>query len=331
MGVIDTIETCKAKKIKGGLLSLDIQKAFDSLSHSYLQNVFNFYNFGPNISRWLTLLSTNRAARIIINSDITTEIFELERGNAQGDTISPFLFNLGYQILLFKLEYDLQIAGLTERVELGPDFPPLPLNVSQVPPRVYAMADDATLLIKMEVESLVRVRNILVDFEQLSSLSCNVEKTKLMQFGSNEPVLENITRIGFDIKTELTLLGLKIQNNCSTYSASKDHIEEKIRNQVNFWNRFDLSLPGRVSVSKTFMYSQLNYLGCFLPLEQYRIVNIENLIEGYVRGNLNISKARMTLPREEGGNGLFEIEPFLCGQVCTWAKRAQTLDDHWKL
>jgi hypothetical protein len=39
----------------------------------------------------------------------------------------------------------------------------------------------------------------------------------------------------------------------------------------------------------------------------------------------------MTLPREEGGIGLFAIEPFLGGQVCTWAKRAQTLDDHWKL
>jgi hypothetical protein len=238
---------------------------------------------------------------------------------------------LGYQILLFKLEYDLQIAGLTERVELGPDFPPLPPNVSQVPPRVYAMADDATMLIRMEKESLERIRNILVDFEHLSGLSCNVEKTTLMQFGNNEPVPENITRIGFDIKSELTLLGLKIQNNCSTYSASKNHIEEKIRNQVNFWNRFDLSLPGRVSVSKTFMYSQLNYLGCFLPLEQYRILNIESIIEGFVRGNLNISKARMTLPRKEGGIGLFAIEPFLGGQVCTWAKRAQTLDDHWKL
>jgi hypothetical protein len=41
MGVIDTIETCKAKKIKGGLLSLDIQKAFDSLSHSYSYTLKN--------------------------------------------------------------------------------------------------------------------------------------------------------------------------------------------------------------------------------------------------------------------------------------------------
>jgi hypothetical protein len=157
-------------------------------------------------------------------------------GNEQGDTISPFLFNLGYQMLLFKLEYDLQIAGLTERVELGPDFLPLPFNVSQVPPRVYAMADDATMLIKMEKDTLVRMRKILADFEHLSGLSCNVEKTTLMQFGSNEPVPENIKSIGFDVKSDLTLLGLKIQNNCSAYSVSKDHIEEKIITQINFWS-----------------------------------------------------------------------------------------------
>jgi hypothetical protein len=66
-------------------------------------------------------------------------------------------------------------------------------------------------------------------------------------------------------------------------------------------------------------------------MELIRINNIETLIEGYVRGPLNISKARMTLPREEGGVGLFLVETFLAGQVCSWGKRAQSLDDHWKL
>jgi hypothetical protein len=331
IGVIDSIETCKHKNIKGALLSLDIQKAFDSLSHSYLQNVFKFFNFGPNISRWLTVLSMNRAARIVINSEISTDIFELERGNAQGDTISPFLFNLGYQILLFKLEFDLQIAGLVPGVTLAQDFPPLPDRVSQVPPKVYAMADDATVLTRMDYDTLVRIRNILAEFEALSGLACNVEKTTLMQFGSVEPVPQNILDLGFDVKNEVKLLGLKIQNNCSNYTASKNDIEEKISCQIRFWNRFDLSLPGRISVSKTFMYSQLNYIGCFLPIETERLVAIENSIEHYVRGPLNISKERMTMTREEGGLGLFDIQIFLGSQVCTWAKRAQTLDDNWKL
>ncbi len=84
-------------------------------------------------------------------------------------------------------------------------------------------------------------------------------------------------------------------------------------------------------MSKTFMYSQLNYIGCFLPIETERLVNIENSIEQYVRGPLNISKERMTLTREEGGLGLFSIAIFLGSQACTWAKRAQTLGDNWKL
>ena len=58
------------------------------------------------------MISTNRRACIILENGLWGEIFELERGNAQGDTISPFLFNLGYQILLFKINFDLQKAGL---------------------------------------------------------------------------------------------------------------------------------------------------------------------------------------------------------------------------
>ncbi len=108
-------------------------------------------------------------------------------------------------------------------------------------------------------------------------------------------------------------------------------IEDKIRNQIRFWGRFDLSLPGRVSIAKTFLYSQINYLGCFLPIIDEKINTFETLIEDYVRGPLNISKERMTLTREEGGVGLFKISVYLAGQICTWAKRAQSLDDNWKL
>ncbi len=79
------------------------------------------------------------------------------------------------------------------------------------------------------------------------------------------------------------------------------------------------------------MYSQLNYPGCFLPLSEEKVVLFENLIENFVRGPLNISKERMTLTPEEGGIGLFDIKKFLGAQSCCLAKRAQNLDDNWKL
>jgi hypothetical protein len=67
-----------------------------------------------------------------------------------------------------------------------------------------------TVLTRMDFDTLVRIRNILAEFEALSGLACNVEKTTLMQFGSDELVPQNILVLGFDVKNEVKLLGLKI-------------------------------------------------------------------------------------------------------------------------
>jgi hypothetical protein len=92
--------------ISGLLISLDMKKAFDSLSHDYLKKCLEFLGFGREIIKWIMLVSTNCKACIEINKNRLTNTFELLRGNAQGDVISPFLFNIGYQILLLKLELD---------------------------------------------------------------------------------------------------------------------------------------------------------------------------------------------------------------------------------
>ncbi len=145
-----------------------------------------------------------------------------------------------------------------------------------------------------------------------------MDKTTLMQIGSLEPIPADVRPLGFDMQNEVKLLGLKIKNN-GNYDESIDNMELSISSQIRFWSRFNLSLPGRINVSKTFMYSQLNYLGCFLPLPEEKVVLFENLIENFVRGPLNISKERMTLTREEGGIGLFDIKKFLGAQSCCWA------------
>jgi hypothetical protein len=109
INIIDSINKTKASGNRGALVSLDIKKAFDSTSHRYFQCVYSFFNFGPNFIRWLNLISTNRRACIILDNELYSSFFDLERGNAQGDTVSPYIFNLGFQILLFKINFDLQI------------------------------------------------------------------------------------------------------------------------------------------------------------------------------------------------------------------------------
>ena len=164
ISVSDCISKCNSRKVRGALLSLDISKAFDSLSHSFLNSVLLFFNFGENFIRWITLLATNRTACIILNENDTSRSFMLERGNAQGDTISPFLFILCYQILLFKLEYDLQIIGIIEEPALPAHLTPVPAQVSIQRGRVYAYADDGNIIVQMDLRSLSRIKRILADF-----------------------------------------------------------------------------------------------------------------------------------------------------------------------
>jgi len=296
INVIEGIEKCNSLGRKGGLISLDIKKAFDSLSHSYLKSVYQFYNFGPKLQKWLTLLCTNRKACIILDNIETTENFDLERGNAQGDTISPFLFNIGYQILLFKLELCLQIKGLLgDFATRNNEFLVQQGRHNQVrhnDPKAFALADDCSLLVDLTTVSLENIISILRDFEVISGLSCNLEKTALMIIGGEDNAGEDIRNLGFEIKSEITLLGAKIKNNGCCYSNNTRVIIDKIRKQANFWKRFNLSLPGRICVAKTFLYSQINYLGCFLPLDSRTISDIEYEIESFVGGNLRIAKNR---------------------------------------
>ena len=327
ISVSDCISMCNSKKVRGALLSLDISKAFDTLSHTFLNSVLEFFNFGERFIRWIRVLATNRTACIILSETEVSRNFILERGNAQGDTISPFLFILCYQILLFKLEYDLQIIGLIEEPILPVNLPPIPRQVPSKKNRVFAYADDGNILVMMDLTSLRRIKEILYNYGILSGLVCNVEKTCLMQLGSDAPIDQDIIELGFNIVDQMTVLGMKIGG-----EPDQNFLEicRKVNNQILFWSRFNLSLPGRISIAKSMMYSQINYLGCFLPLSIVETQRLSIMIEDFVKGNLNISRKRIITPCKEGGLGLFNLRNFLDAQRCSWVKRAQNLDDNWK-
>ena len=334
ISVIEGIEKCKMNRKKGAIISLDIKKAFDSLSHNFLQGVYDFFNIGPKLKKWITLLSTKRKACIIVGGNKTTEFFDLERGNSQGDTISPFLFNLGYQILLFKLELYFQIEG-TQSEFAGEINAAVTTATGRAPtvssdPKVAAMADDCTLLVNLHVENLQVIIGVLDEFEKISGLGCNLDKTVLMPVGILEPVSQEIKDLGLQIVSEITLLGANIKNTGSSFENNGKIILEKIKKQVNWWKRFNLSLPGRIAVSKTFLYSQINYLGCFMPLSQNILNGIALEIEKFVRGKMQIGKAKIYDTVKNGGLGMFHVTDFLDSQCCAWVRRAVSMDEMWK-
>jgi len=83
---------------------------------------------------------------------------------------------------------------------------------------------------------------------------------------------------------------MKIHNNIVGFEDSAQSIVNNINKEINFWLRFRLSLPGRINVAKSMLYSQLNYLGSFLPFDNEQLNSFSVPIINSVKGNLNLEK-----------------------------------------
>jgi hypothetical protein len=112
----------------------------------------------------------------------------LEQSRAQGDNILPNTFNFADQILIWKIEPDLQIAGVWQNFQI-----PQEVNINDTSffacesnretCKNESMADDNTTLALMTTGNLARLRTILDDFGDIGGLRCNYDKTCILKVG----------------------------------------------------------------------------------------------------------------------------------------------------
>lgn len=89
------------------LLMADFTKAFDRISHPYLDAVLTAMGVGPNMRRFLMSITTQQQACVILNRPIGPE-FPLSSGVRQGNPVSPMLFNIALEPLLYRLQQGLR-------------------------------------------------------------------------------------------------------------------------------------------------------------------------------------------------------------------------------
>jgi hypothetical protein len=94
INVCETIRYCDNKNINGVLLSVDQSRAFDTISHKYMQEVYKFFGFGNNFINMMDTLGTNRNAAIIFEDGTISDNFDLETGRPQGDGPSPLQYRV---------------------------------------------------------------------------------------------------------------------------------------------------------------------------------------------------------------------------------------------
>ena len=59
------------ENIPGTIFSVDFEKAFDKIDWEYLDHVLEYYNFGPQLRKWVKLFYTDTLSTVNVNGWFT--------------------------------------------------------------------------------------------------------------------------------------------------------------------------------------------------------------------------------------------------------------------
>ena len=94
----DILEISAVFNMRRYIVTIDIEKAFDSLSHSFLLAYLKKFGFDHDFIRQVKILIESQES-CIVNAGTTTSYFNLEKGAGQGDPVSAYLFILCLEVL----------------------------------------------------------------------------------------------------------------------------------------------------------------------------------------------------------------------------------------
>lgn len=230
--VQQVIRDLHKSKTPAFFIKLDISKAFDTVSWTYLLHIMSHLGFGQRWRCWISSLWCTASSSFLLNGDPGRRILHC-RGVRQGDPLSPMLFLLAMEPL-YRLFKKAQEWGL-----LGPLRPGCDTF------RVSLYVDDAAVFLRPNKQELQVFHCILNIFGQASGLITNLEKTEYY------PIQSQTTNLQFMVDAQHSIsqfpckyLGLPLHTRKPT-RASWDLLIQKVGDRLPEWKRRFFTYPGR--------------------------------------------------------------------------------------
>ena len=307
----DIMHYVDKNNLQGMLMLIDFQKAFDSVSWSFLSNVLDFFNFGKSFCKWINVFNNNIQASIL-QSGFLSKFFSIQRGCRQGDPIASYLFLLCGQIMYLMVDNNLNIKGIT---------------VNNRTHKITQFADDTTMFLDGSRDSLLAILNTLEIFGSLSGLKVNTDKTKIIWLGKkkhSQDMYDTLKKLDWGA-TEFNLLGLQFSVDLTKMTTLNFNLAlVKINKILNRWKKWNLSPFGKIVVIKTFVISTLNHMFASLPSpDKQTISNLNHLLYSFLWDNKpnKISQKQITNDYLHGGLKMVDIEMFILSQKVAWIRR----------
>lgn len=317
--VYDTLVYTEKENIPGMLFTIDFEKAFDSVSWSFMQKCLHSFRFGSDMVKWIKLFYTDITTCIYMNGQYSSW-FPLKRGVRQGDPSAPYLYLICAEILSLMIRNNVNIKGITIKGKQS--------ILSQ-------FADDTTLYLDGSEKSFKEAVATLSKFGLMSGLKINFEKSQVIWIGRNKNSDIRYMRDKNFVWDPGTFRILGINFSTDTESIVRINYDEKLfamKRIMSFWKKRQITPFGKITVIKTLVFSKIIHLLISLPDPHDDFVKTleKELISFLWNGKRSkIKKSIIFKQYSEGGLRMLNIRSFLSAMKLSWLKRL-LMDSEWK-
>ena len=317
--VSDVLEITKTMDIEGYILTMDIEKAFDSVDHPFLFATLEKIGFDPYFLDWIKVL-LNKQESCVINGGVSTGYFPLERGSRQGDPISAYLFIIVMEVFFTMIRSNPNIKGL---------------DIFGFMYLLTAYADDTTFFPK-DLKSVHEIFKTFDLFSKYSGLKANVSKCEIAGIGvKNGAQLALLGLRNINLNDDsIRILGVHFSYNSLIYKEKNfQTVVETMERTLAVWRWRNLSIAGKITIFKTLVLSKIISISFLSSIPNVIIDKIEKLQKDYIWSGKNPKIKHSSLIGDYADGGLkdVDIKAKFKSLKLSWIRRLYSSEFHpWK-
>lgn len=235
----ETIHSIKQSNKKGVVLKIDLSKAYDQISWSYIQMLLTHLGFKVEFIDWIMGCISNSSFAVLING-AASKFFKIQRGLRQGCPLSPLLFLLAAEGLS-RLISQAKRSGLVKGLEVAVNC-----FITHL-----LFVDDILLFTNGNLNELIELKIILDLFLKATGLQINSRKSQLILEGFNRQEESLIlSYLPFEInKMDRPFKYLGFWLKPSSYRKQDwNWLVAKIEQKISHWSFKWLSPAGRLTL-----------------------------------------------------------------------------------
>ncbi|SGZ27866.1 BQ5605_C026g10209 [Microbotryum silenes-dioicae] len=302
--------------VSGMLAVMDFEKAYDRLSHPYLDAVLCAVGLGPKARQWYRATYTNQSASIFLNGWLSAT-FDVLSGVRQGDPLAPSLFVLAIEGFACQIRLrvkGIDIAGLQNVREL-------------------LFADDACCALH-NLSDLDHLNRAIELYERASASKLSNVKSFLYPLGAFRD-----RSIAPDLGTwrlsnsQFRYLGIQVGVEIAEDAGWED-VKALTIARIRSIPMYDLPYAAKCSIINIYCYTKILYYSRFLPAPKSVVKEIEEAAMLAIHGRASdgtqrrpkVSRSRLCTPLDHGGFGLIDLPWRLAIDHAKWVFQLRAPD-----